>query len=103
MYSEVDYSVSLAEMLIKVIDRYQHNKKYYLQIALPIILIDIAVVLSFYTRLTELTPLNRVLVVQSILTLVFGVSAYIGYLIWKKRQKPLVDNAKQMLIDLNSV
>lgn len=102
VYSELDYSVSIAEMLSKVIDRYQHNKKYYLQIALPITLIDIAVVHSFYNRLTSLTPLNRVLIVQSILTLVFGGAAYIGYLIWKKRQKPLVDNAKQMLKDLNA-
>jgi hypothetical protein len=102
VYREIDYSVSLAEMLSKVIDRHQIKSKYYLQIALPIILIDIAVVYSFYNRLVSLTPLNRVLIVQSVLTLVFGGAAYIGYLIWKKRQKPLVDSAKQMLNDLNA-
>ncbi|HOP03840.1 MAG TPA: hypothetical protein PL017_05395 [Tenuifilaceae bacterium] len=102
VYRDIDYSVSLSEMLTKVIDRYQLKAKYYFQIAIPIILIDIALVFSLYNRLTDLTPLNRILVVQSILTIVFGGAAYIGYLIWKKRQKPLVDSAKQMLSELNA-
>ena len=102
IFGAIDYSVPLSEMLLKVIDRYQLKFRTYLEATLPLVLIDIALVLNFYHDLTWMSPVNRILVVQAFVIPIFVGAAYVGYLIWRKRQKPLVENAKQMLNDLNA-
>jgi hypothetical protein len=102
VFRDLDYSVSLSEMLSKVIDRYQLKVKTYLQLSIPVLLINIALVNNIYPDLTWLSPVNRILIVQAFVIPIFVGAAYVGYLIWKKRQKPLVDNAKQLLSDLNA-
>lgn len=103
MFRKLDYSVSLSEMLSKVIKRYRLSIATFIEASVPLLLIDLSITLNIYHDLTWMSPVSRVLVVQAFLIPLFVGAGYIGYLVWKKKQKPLVDNAKEMLKDLNAL
>ena len=71
-------------------------------ITLPsVILIDVGLTLSDIHESTG-NQLERIIVIQVIYFSAMGISGFIGYLIWRKRQKPLYDGAVQKLKDLEN-
>lgn len=100
-YSEIDYSLPIFDMLTKAAKRYKMTVKNIL-IAMPsVILIDIGLTLSDIHASTE-NQLERIVLIQIFYFSAMGISGFIGYLIWRKRQKPLYDGAIQMLKDLEN-
>jgi hypothetical protein len=99
-YRGIDYSLSSVEMLSKAIKRYRFSFIYILYVFPGLVLIDAGITISQYFRWDSIEPLNRILIVQAVLIPTFVISGYIGYLIWRKRQKPLHDQARQLLADL---
>jgi hypothetical protein len=65
------------------------------------VLIDAGVTISFFYRLSSLEPISRILVVQAFYIPVILISSFIGYLIWRKKHKPLYEMARQLLKELN--
>jgi hypothetical protein len=103
LFRKVDYSVPLSEMLQNVINRYQLSVASFLEASIPLVLIDLSITLTMYNDLSWMNPLIRVIVIQAFLIPLFVGAGIAGYIIWKKKHKPLVVNAKQMLSDLNAV
>ena len=98
-YSEIDYTVPVLEMLSKAAKRYKFRWKSIL-ICLPsIILIDIGVVLSDFFINPEI-DWSSIVIFQLIYFGLMTTSGFVGYIIWRTRQKPLYDGAMQLLKEL---
>jgi len=102
IFKKIDYSLPLAEMLNAVVKRYHLKLGYLLILLIPIVLMDGGLTLSFYEDLESLSPLNRVLIVQAFYIPVMAISALIGILIWRHKQKPLRDKALELLKELEN-
>jgi hypothetical protein len=102
-YKSIDYTLPVIEMLRETANRYRLRVGKLLTLIIPILLMDVGVTLRFYNDLLPMSPLNRVLIVQAIYIPVFAVSALIGILIWRKKQKPLRDRALELIEELESV
>ncbi len=102
IFKEIDYSLPLVEMLTAVAKRYQLRFGYFLIVFIPIILMDVGLTISFYKDLGSMSPLNRVLIVQAFYIPTMVISAFIGILIWRHKQKPLRDKALELLKELES-
>ncbi|OFX89960.1 MAG: hypothetical protein A2W99_08645 [Bacteroidetes bacterium GWF2_33_16] len=99
-FGQIDYSQPSSEMLAKAADRYKMKVKNFLILIPSLVLMDIGLTISFTYRLTSLEMMHKILLIQAIFIPVMLISGFIGYLIWRKRQKPLRDGALQMLKDL---
>lgn len=98
-YSEIDYTLPVVEMLSNAAKRYKFRWKSIL-ITLPsLILIDIGVVLSSFFDAPEIAW-NRVIYFQIFYFALMGVSGFVGYMIWRKKQKPLYEGTIQLLKEL---
>ena len=100
-FSSIDYSLSSSEMFTKAAERYNLNFKRYLLVIPPLLLIDAGLTISEYYRWTTVDPVVLILLTQAIYLGVILIGWFIGYLIWRKRQKPLRDGALQILKELN--
>lgn len=101
-YKSIDYTLPVIEMLRETANRYRLRVGKLLSLIIPILLMDVGVTLRFYNDLLPMSPLNRVLIVQAIYIPVFAMSALIGILIWRKKQKPLRDRALELIEELES-
>jgi len=99
-YKSIDYSVSSVEMLSKAVKRHRFTFVYFLYALPALLLVDAGITISEYNSLVSVEPMNRILMVQAFLIPVFAISGLIGYMIWRKRQKPLHDQAQQLLNEL---
>jgi drug/metabolite transporter (DMT)-like permease len=99
-FRNVDYSVSSFEMLNQAAKRYDFTFSRYLFILPSILLIDAALVFSEISEWTKVELLNRILYVQAFYIPIMLISAFAGYLIWRRKQKPLRDAALQLLEEL---
>jgi hypothetical protein len=99
-YSKIDYALSSAEMLSKAVKRYKFSFTYYPYFLPALVLIDAGLSISEFYRWLSMEPLNRILIVQAFFIPVMVISGFIGYMVWRKRQKPLHDQAEQLLKDL---
>jgi hypothetical protein len=100
VYNNIDYSNPIYRMLKNVVDRYSLSAKKFILLVPALLLIDIGQSISFYHRLSSMDPINRILYVQLWFIPLIIISALIGIFVWKKRKKPLLDRAKQMLKEL---
>jgi len=99
-YQSIDYTLPLIEMLRGVAKRYQLRARKFILLSIPIILMDVGLTLSFYEDLLPMEPINRVLIIQVFYIPVMTISGFIGYLVWRKKQKPLRDNALLLIEEL---
>jgi len=100
-YKKIDYSLPLVQMLKKGADRYKLSIPRILIVFLPVLIMDIGLTLNFYDEPFGGTSFNRVIIVQAIYLPVMFLSGYIGFKVWKKRQKPLRDEALKLLKELD--
>lgn len=99
-YRSIDYSLPLIEMLRGVAKRYQLKARKFILLSIPILLMDVGLTLSFYEDLLPMEPINRVLIIQVFYIPVMTISGFIGYLVWRRKQKPLRDNALMLIEEL---
>ncbi|MDP3915602.1 MAG: hypothetical protein Q8R96_17895 [Bacteroidota bacterium] len=101
-YKSIDYGIPTIQMLQKAAIRYGLLQSRVLYIVVPIILEGIGLNLMMYDNFTDLEPLNRILFFQMSYFLVMVIAFIIGYVIWKKLQKPLRDHALALLREFES-
>lgn len=101
-FKNIDYSLPVIEMLRKTAERYRLRVDKLLFLIIPILLMDGGVTLRFYNDLLPMSPLNRVLIVQAFYIPTMIISAMIGILIWRKKQKPLRDRALELIKELEN-
>jgi len=99
-FKNIDYSLPVIEMLRKTAERYRLRVDKLLTLIIPVLLMDVGITLRFYNDLLPMSPLNRILIVQAVYIPAFAISAFIGILIWRKKQKPLRDRALELIKDL---
>ncbi len=96
-YKSVDYGIPTIEMLKKAVYRYQlWQTKTYLTI-IPILLIGIGTSFSIQDLISHTDLIMRLLIVFTGYVVVIIIAFFIGYLIWRYRQKPLRDKALELL------
>ena len=99
-FSTVDYSMSSSEMLTRAAHRYRFSFSQFFFVLPSILLIDAGFSISLFYRLTSLSPLNRILILQAFYIPLILISGFIGYLIWRRKHKPLYENARELLKEL---
>ena len=100
-YNSINYGVSTMEMLRNASDRYRlWQPKTYLTI-IPLILCAIGFSLSAQKGFPFADQTVRILVGFGSIFFVLSCSGLIGYLIWRKRQKPLRDRSLAILNEMN--
>lgn len=98
-YKSVDYGISTIEMLKKAAHRYKlWQTKTYLTI-IPTSLVGIATSFGIQDIVPHPDLTIRLLVVFTAYFAVMLIAFFIGYLIWRYRQKPLRDKALQLLAE----
>jgi len=99
-YKSVDYGIPTIEMLRNAAKRYKlWQTKTYL-IVIPVFLISLAASLKFQKNIPHPDLTMRLLIVFTGYILVNIIGFPIGYLIWRKRQKPLRDKVLQLLSEI---
>jgi len=101
-YKSIDYGLPTIEMLVKAASRYQLFPMRALFVLIPVILLDLGFSFLFYDLFSTSDPLSRILVIQACYTILMLVSVFSGYLIWRKRQKPIRDHALSLLKEIES-
>jgi hypothetical protein len=102
-FSSIDYSLSSSDMFTRAAERYNLNFRRYLLVIPPLLLIDAGLTISEYYRWTTNEPLVRILHTQALYLVVIIIGWFIGYLIWRRRQKPLRDGALQIVKELHEL
>jgi uncharacterized membrane protein YesL len=102
VYKKVDYSAPLYQMLKNAAERYRFSVPLIVLICIPLVIMDIGLSFDFMNEPFGSSPLMRILIVQAFYVPLMTGSLYLGFWIWKKKQKPLRDNALKMLKDLES-
>lgn len=101
-YKAVDYGVSTMEMLRKAASRYAlWQTKTYLTI-IPVLLTAIGFGFSAQKIFPFADQAMRILAAFGSILLILCCSFLIGYLIWRKRQKPLRDKALNILHEMGA-
>jgi hypothetical protein len=99
-YKSVDYGVSTVEMLTKAANRYRMwQRKTYLTI-IPVIMVCFATSFSMEHLIPNPDQTTRLLIVFFGYLAILCCAFFIGYLIWRKRQKPLRDKALALLAEI---
>jgi hypothetical protein len=99
-YKSVDYGVSTMEMLRKAACRYAFwQTKTYLTI-IPMVFTAIGFSFTSQRGFPFENQSLRILVAFASIMLLLSCSAIIGYLIWRKREKPLRDKALAILEEM---
>jgi hypothetical protein len=100
-FLSIDYFLSISEMFKKAAERYNFKIIRFLYVLPSLLLIDVGLTMSEFYRLLTIDPFDRILIVQAFYIPIILISAFVGYLFWGKRQKPLRDGALQILRDLD--
>lgn len=99
-YESVDYGIPTIFMLRNAANRYKlWQAKTYLTI-IPIALIGVAASLTIQKGIPHPELKMRLLIVFIGYSIVMVIASFIGYLIWRYRQKPLRDKALQLINDI---
>lgn len=99
-YKAIDYGLPTTQMLSKAARRYKlfHGRSFLL--FFPLAIEDLGLMLLMHDVFSGPQALVRIVIAQSIFGGVLCMAFYIGYLIWRKRQKPLRDRALRLLEEL---
>jgi hypothetical protein len=101
-YRSVDYGLPTVEMLTKAVKRYQFWQRKTGLSLLPVVLVDIGISLSSYNHLLsfDADPVVRILIIQAVYIPLMTASMTVGYLIYRRKQKPIRDRALELLKDI---
>ncbi|MFW5663871.1 MAG: hypothetical protein ACOCYD_02420 [bacterium] len=102
-FRHVNYGLPTREMMQKVVKRYRITAGNYLMLFPPLVLVDIALSLSAYHHGDAANPWMNVWMVQLMFGLVISVAVFAGYQVWRIKQKPLIDYAREMLKELDQM
>lgn len=100
-YKSVDYGIPTTEMLRKAAQRYEIWQTKTAKAMFPAFLAAIGVSLTSEEMIPNIDDTKiRIALAFGAYLLLLGVGFGIGYLIWRKRQKPLRDHALLLLAEL---
>ena len=101
-YKSVDYGTSTVEMLTKAVARYCFWQSKIYKSIFPAIIACLAISLSCEHLIPHPDQTTRLLIVFFGYLAILCCSFFVGYLIWRKRQKPLRDKALALLAEIEN-
>ncbi len=100
-YKTVDYGIPVTEMLRKAAQRYEIWQTKTAKAMFPAFFAAIGVALACQDMIPNIDDTTaRIIVAFVVYSLMLGIGFGVGYLIWRKRQKPLRDHALRLLEEL---
>jgi hypothetical protein len=103
IYKTLDYTLPLLQLLESTEKRYRFYSRKWFPVIVVVTLIDIGISISMtgQTHLWAQTPLHKFLIIQGVYWFFVLGSGFVGYLIWRKRSRPIWRDAKTLLSELN--
>ncbi len=101
-YSQIDYGLPMVEMLEKAVKRYEFWQRKTGLVIGPVILVDFGVSFSTIGHFLEVEPLTRILIIQAVYLPTMFTAIMVGYFIWRHRQKPIRDKARELLKEIRA-
>lgn len=101
-YKSVDYGLPTTQMLSRAAERYKLFQRRSLFLLLPLALEDLGLTLLMHDIFSSSRALTNLLIAHACFIGLLAIGFYIGYLIWKKRHKPLHDYALKLLKEIQS-
>lgn len=101
-YKSIDYGLPTIKMLVNASNRYKIFQWRGFSFLIPLVLEDLGLILMLYNLFDSPDLLFRIMIFQIGFSVLLVVGFLIGYLIWKKRQKPLSDLALALLKEIES-
>lgn len=99
-FGQVDYAQPTIAMLKKVVERYRMSAKVFIQLLPPVIFVGLALSISAYYQGSSEGSIQAALTMLGVFLIVVIVAIIAGYLVWRKKHKPLHDIALLMLNEL---
>jgi hypothetical protein len=99
-FSNIDYSLPSSEMLARAAKRYELKFRRYLNVLPSLLLIDAGLTISEFYRWSNFGPVQRILLIQAFYIPLILISALVGYLIWRGKQRHLRDQSLALLKEL---
>lgn len=100
-YKAIDYALPTLEMMKQAANRYHIWQPRLLWVLLAILFIDAGLSLSAGQHMQDGSFWSNILWIQVAFLPAMGLSFSIGVLIWRMRQKPLRDQARAIIRELN--
>jgi len=102
IYKKVDYSTPLLTLLKKTVRRYRFFSIKWIPVIIVVIIIGYGFTISYVERLAawDTGTCTKVLTIQAVYWGIMVVAGLIGYLIWRKRSRPILRAAKSLLEEL---
>jgi hypothetical protein len=99
-YKAIDYGLPTTQMLSKAARRYKLFQGRSFLLFFPLAIEDLGLMMLMHDVFSGPQALIRIVIAQSFFVGVLCIAFYVGYLIWRKRQKPLRDHALRLLEEL---
>ncbi|MDD2305222.1 MAG: hypothetical protein PHP53_11045 [Prolixibacteraceae bacterium] len=101
-YKSVDYGLPTTQMLSKAIQRYQIFQRRSIFLLIPLALEDLGLTLFMHDFFNGQHAITNLLIAHAYFIGLLAIGFFVGYLIWKKRHKPLRDYAIKLLKEIQS-
>lgn len=101
-YKSVDYGLPTTQMLSKATQRYKIFQRRSLFLLLPLALEDLGLTLLMHDFFSGPRAITNLLIAHAYFIGLLAIGFFVGYLIWRKRQKPLRDHALTLLREIQS-
>jgi len=102
IYKKVDYSTPLMTLLKKTVRRYRFFSIKWIPVLIVVLIISYGFTISYVERLAswDASTCNKILTIQAAYWGIMVIAGLIGYLIWRKRSRPIWKDAKTLLEEL---
>ncbi len=103
-FKNLDYTLPLVQVLEKTVERYCYWGKKWITVSIIIILIDIGFTISYYAKFEywDVAFWIKILVIQAFYWGLMALAGFVGYLIWRRRSRPIWRDARKLLDELKN-
>jgi hypothetical protein len=103
-YKKVDYSLPLISLLEKTKKRYRFFSFKWIPALIVVAIISYGFTITYIERLSgwSVIMIEKVLAIQVIYWTIMVIAGFVGYLIWRKRSRPILRDTKSLLEELKN-
>jgi predicted nucleic acid-binding Zn ribbon protein len=103
-FKKVDYSLPLITILEKTEKRYRFFRTKWIPVIFIVAIVSFGITLSYVDQLVywDVSLIGKILAIQGVYWAIMFIAGIIGYLIWRKRSRPIWKDAKTLLEELKN-
>lgn len=101
-FKKVDYSLPIITILEKTEKRYRFFRTKWMPVMIIVSIVSFGITLSYIDQLAywDVSLFGKILAIQGVYWAIMFIAGIIGYLIWRKRSRPIWKDAKTLLEEL---